>query len=44
MWLMLGKAFYPELIDNVGYGKSPSIPFLKEILATWREITAATIV
>jgi len=36
-----GKIIYPELNDLVGYGKPASTPSLQEMLAAWKEITAA---
>jgi uncharacterized damage-inducible protein DinB len=36
-----GRILYPDLNDLVGYGKPASTPSLKEMLAAWKEITAA---
>ena len=35
----LGKIIYPDLNEQVGYGKPPSTPALSEMLAVWKEIT-----
>jgi hypothetical protein len=36
-----GRSLYPQLNDLAGWGKPASTPSLAEMLAAWREITAA---